>query len=318
MDLSNLIDKYGNTPLMLACNMRDGNEKQKDYVVHLLESGVDPNQRNIYGETALTLCIQNDLFDIYDLLVSHGADPNLPVPFKEYGYGEAYLHEEFGEIVIKSTSALCEMVSRITWMIEEIIDSDSFELTDEQIQMRLTKCRKYVELAKKLIKERADMEQVNRYGTKILDSLRYHKHPIVWDLIIYCLENGASIKDYKYHSGHLMHGAILSGNINLVNYLLEEKGVSIKVVKSYYNKYVYGMALKKQILSEYERRCERITKSTLLPKKKYFYRKTKTESIDDKKIWKNYVILPVLEIIAEKSVLPPEIILREIGKWVFI
>jgi ankyrin repeat protein len=56
---------------------------QTKAVVLLLQRGADPNIRDFFGETALTLSLQRNRDNIPGILVKHGADVNVVVAHDE-------------------------------------------------------------------------------------------------------------------------------------------------------------------------------------------------------------------------------------------
>jgi ankyrin repeat protein len=68
----NVKDEYGDTSLTLASRL-----SYTEIVEQLLSNGADPNVQNKYGETALIRASRYGYLDIVQILLSNGADPNV-------------------------------------------------------------------------------------------------------------------------------------------------------------------------------------------------------------------------------------------------
>ena len=75
-NVTNLHDIAGYTPLH-HCLTSQGNSVTYEMAKLLLSKGVDPNARNRFGVPPLSICVMAGNLEFVELLVNHGADPNI-------------------------------------------------------------------------------------------------------------------------------------------------------------------------------------------------------------------------------------------------
>ncbi|CAG1994213.1 unnamed protein product [Fusarium graminearum] len=105
------------TTPVLGCVMLGIHEVLDEW---LSKSEVDPNGRNIQGDSLLDLAVRSFNTDVCKILLKHGADPNLPNPFTVTPLGSAVHHANLDlvQMLVEAGVDLCTSMVPISEQIE--------------------------------------------------------------------------------------------------------------------------------------------------------------------------------------------------------
>ncbi|WP_160714865.1 ankyrin repeat domain-containing protein [Chitinophaga solisilvae] len=176
------------------------------YLQYLLDEGLDPNEGNIVGETALHLSLRNKKNKYTDLLLERGADPNQPGKDGESAFYQAIVH-------YVCDAALYEKLTTYAPADFNAVNKNGETLLCGALRMRRRGDDHETTLIKALIRDGADVYQTSPWYQQDKAALDWvTEYPA--DMLQAILDTGVIETDRRDNQGNTLLHKVCGYNVN--------------------------------------------------------------------------------------------------------
>lgn len=205
----NAKDWAGYTPIIVALN--NGHIKTAKI---LIEAGVDINKLGDCGRTPLVNAILDDRIELVKLLLELGADVNV--------YSRAK-HSPLMLSLINKNSTIARMIIEAGANLNTVTD---YGFTPLHYAIRMND----IEMVKFMVEKGALVNNnLNKWGNSLIKEA-VNKENL--DMVSYLINIGLDIKKLDYDGNTLLHWIATTGNINLINLVLDTGIVDVNILNT--------------------------------------------------------------------------------------